>query len=100
MLFMNFLQRIGLDPDGGNLVNVLGFILKNNAAAQIFGKLFIFFRIDDRRTGEMHSITAIFVIFMNGILHGKMQIIRDHTDHHFPVIAHLAFQMIIICAIY
>ena len=93
---MNFLQRIGLDPDGGDFVNVLSFILKKNAAPQIFRKLFIFFRIDDRRTWEMHSITAIFVSFMNGILHGKMQIIRDHTDDHFTIIAHLTFQMIIV----
>ncbi len=79
---------------------MLGFILKNDAALQIFRKISVFFGIDDCGTGEMHDITAIFVILMSGILHSKMQIVCSHPDDHFPVIVHLAFQMIIVCTIY
>ncbi len=42
---MNFVQGIGLDPNGRNLIEMFGFILKNDTAREVFGKAFGLIRI-------------------------------------------------------
>ena len=44
---MNLIQGIGLDPNGRNLIEMFGFILKNDTAREVFGKAFGLIRIDN-----------------------------------------------------
>ena len=97
---MNLIQGIGLDPNGRNLIEMFGFILKNDTAREVFGKAFGLIRIDNGGMRKAHDKDTGFRILREGMLYGEMKIIRDHAYDHFQIVPHLAFQVIIVCTIY
>ena len=97
MLPLNLFHRIILHLNRRHLIGVFAVILKDDPAAQPVRNLLVLFRVKNNRPWKPQDHFSCCILFRCTVLHGKMQIIRKHTDHHLMVVLHLAFNMIIIC---
>lgn len=94
----DLLQRIGLYPDGWNLVDVLAVVLEDYAALQMFRYCPVLFRIDHHGVREVQRDLPRVLIRCLRMGDGKVHVISEYPYDHLLVIFHLAFQVVVVCA--
>lgn len=52
MLIVNFFQRVGLDPDGRDLIDMFAVILKDNPALQFIREISVLIGIQNNGMGK------------------------------------------------